>query len=364
MTNRQLQIAVQTKNAALTKEQKRFNRLIGRIAAARTNLAAWQDAIPQFGQAYVDRVLPLQEKLAAGNRAWALALDRVLRGVHWSRPDGRTLRQLISEMAAHLLGQTPDDAELRALFERHSGVDYDTARREDLAGVKGLAELMTGLDLGDDDIASDDELLQRMQDGMAAQEGAEAEAAAPRAHSRQDAARQKRRDAEAARVTQSVRDVYRRLVSALHPDREPDEALRREKTAMMQKINHAYATNDLLTLLEAQLQIEQADTAAHRADAGRLKRYNQVLTEQIQQLDLELERVQFSFCMDYGMDPMQRVSPNRMGALIEEQVHLLRASIAEQAVDMRRLSDGPGMRRWLKQQRRQMDAPPSFEDFF
>ena len=143
MTNRQLQIAVQTKDAALTKEQKRFNRLIGRIAAARTNLAAWQDAIPQFGQAYVDRVLPLQEKLAAGNRAWALALDRVLRGVHWSRPDGRTLRQLISEMAAHLRGQTPDDAELRALFERHSGVDYDTARREDLAGVKGLAELMT-----------------------------------------------------------------------------------------------------------------------------------------------------------------------------------------------------------------------------
>src|SRR3546814_14629934 len=59
------------------------------------------------------------------------------------------------------------------------------------------------------------------------------------------------------------------------PDRESDERQRQAKTALMQRVNQAYAANDLLALLELQLEIEQIDPS-HIANAGeaRLKHYN------------------------------------------------------------------------------------------
>lgn len=61
----------------------------------------------------------------------------------------------------------------------------------------------------------------------------------------------------------------------------------------MQQINQAYAADDLLTLLETQLQIEQVDT---RQIAGintqRLRHYNKVLAEQLTELRAETARVE------------------------------------------------------------------------
>ena len=380
-TKKQLQIAAHSKNAALTPEQKRFNRLIERIEQARGQVRAWQEAIPLFRQAYVEHIAPMQKTYANSRRDWVLALDRAYRAGDWSRPDSKTLQQLICGTSIELLGETPDDSELRDLFERHSDTDYDTHQQEDLLGMKGLAELMTGLDLGDDDISSNAELFQRVHEGMSARQDAEidaeidaeadaqvgaarsASAAGPR--SRADAARQQRQAAEAARVAQSVRDIYRKLVSALHPDREPDPQQQRTKTELMQKVNQAYAANDLLTLLEVQLQIEQIDLdAVRRIDSKQIKRYNRLLAEQLEQIDDEIEHIKISFCFDFGMDPNQRLNPNRLGAMIEAETRSLRACTAEQALDVRRLADRAATRRWLKQQRQWLNAPPPFDNMF
>ena len=91
-TNQQLQISPKDQGAALTKDEKRFNRLIERIAIARALLLAWQDAIPLFHQAYVTRIAPLHAALAAARREWVLALERALQRKDWSRPDRKTLQ--------------------------------------------------------------------------------------------------------------------------------------------------------------------------------------------------------------------------------------------------------------------------------
>uniref|UniRef100_E6QF49 J domain-containing protein n=1 Tax=mine drainage metagenome TaxID=410659 RepID=E6QF49_9ZZZZ len=41
------------------------------------------------------------------------------------------------------------------------------------------------------------------------------------------------------RSTKSIQGIYRRLVSAVHPDREADPILRAQKTALMEPINQA-----------------------------------------------------------------------------------------------------------------------------
>jgi len=67
-------------------------------------------------------------------------------------------------------------------------------------------------------------------------------------------------------ATQSIREIFRKLASALHPDRETDRKGREVKTALMLQVNRAYAGNDLLTLLE--LQIEQVDASHIARGAG------------------------------------------------------------------------------------------------
>src|SRR5690349_234103 len=79
-----------------------------------------------------------------------------------------------------------------------------------------------------------------------------------------------------------LREIYRKLASAVHPDREADAERRAEKNELMQKINRAYATNDLLTLLEAQLRLEQIDPEhVTKLSGERLKHYNKLLSEQL-----------------------------------------------------------------------------------
>ena len=67
-------------------------------------------------------------------------------------------------------------------------------------------------------------------------------------------------------ATQSIREIFRKLASALHPDRETDRKGCEVKTALILQVNRAYAGNDLLTLLE--LQIEQVDASHIARGAG------------------------------------------------------------------------------------------------
>ena len=353
-----LQISSSKADKDLTPEQKRFNKLIRQIEQARETLAAWHDAITMYLQAHGQVVQPLQASLAQTSRKWVFELDAVLGRPGWTRAERETLRDLLCDAAGELLDANEDDAELKALFDKHGEVDFDTDRQEMLLAMKGLTEAMTGLDLGDDDIRSDEDLFRRMQQEMRAQrettQAAQTQRAAKAANSRKSAAQQRRED-EAQQATQSVREVFRKLASALHPDRETDPQQRAAKTALMQKVNGAYAANDLLALLELQLEIEHVD-AGHVATAGakRLKHYNKVLSEQLAELKAETMHVETGFRMDFGLDPFRTINPRKLGGLLEEQARALRADLAQLQRDMRMLADKAATKRWLKRLRQQM----------
>ena len=86
-----------------------------------------------------------------------------------------------------------------------------------------------------------------------------------------------------------MREVFRKLVSELHPDRETDPVEYARKTEAMQRVNQAYKAGDLLALLEMQLRIEQIDPAALAGLAEeRLRHYIHVLEEQSRRLRDEL----------------------------------------------------------------------------
>lgn len=351
-----LQVSSLQAGKVLTPAQKKFNTLLRQIERSRQALAAWNESIVAYRQAHAEVLRPLQSEWQAGHRCWAFALDEALARKGWTRAEHEALREFVCEAAGELLdGASVEDPELEALFARHAEVDFATRQRERMLAMKAMAEKMTGLDLGvDEGIGSEADLFQRLQQGFQAQESeqeAEREATTTR---RRKTAAQQRREAEAQQATQSVRDIYRKLASALHPDREPDPQQREAKTALMKRVNQAYESNDLLALLELQLQIEQID-ADHIADAGdqRVKHYNKVLTEQLAGIKAEVESIEIAFRMEFGFAPGVGLDPARLGQLLEQTKRELCADLEIQQQELRMLGDAAAVKRWLKRQRQQ-----------
>jgi len=167
---------------------------------------------------------------------------------------------------------------------------------------------------------------------------------------------QQRREQEATQALQSVREIFRKLASALHPDRETDAGQRDAKTALMQRANQAYEANDLLALLELQLEIEQID-AGHiaGADTKRLKHYNKVLADQLKELKAESEREEMMFRMEFGIDSPGRIDPRKLGQVLEVEALELRAAIADIEREMTLFADVRATKRWLKAERRRFE---------
>jgi hypothetical protein len=343
----QLQLAPAHAGHAPTPQQKRFNTLVKQIERARLDLSAWQDGLPAYQQAYAAQVNPLHDEMAAARRQWALALDGLADAPGLSRADAALLGRLISRTAGDLLIEKRDDAELKALFARHNEVDFDTAEKQQLQETMAMMQEVTGVDIGDTaDIGSEDDLAERLREKMQEAQAAERE---QRAAGRRAGHAQKKREAEAQESLQSIREIFRKLASALHPDRETDPARHEAKTVLMQKVNQAYAAGDLLALLQLQVEIEQAN-AAEIAGGGeeKLRRYNKVLSEQLGQLKQEIHRVEAGFCYDAGLSPGARVNPAKLNELIRGIKLQLGDDLLELREELRMLADPPGAKRWLK----------------
>lgn len=99
---------------------------------------------------------------------------------------------------------------------------------------------------------------------------------------------------------QSLKKIYLKIVSVIHPDREQDEQKRIKKTELLQQANIALEQKDLLTLLKLRVLTEQADDKQVTKIANEhLKSYNLLLQEKIEQLEFEIDEIVYSF--DWAM---------------------------------------------------------------
>ncbi len=340
-------------SAPRTPEQDRFEYLLAQIRKVRGEETAFDTLTQRFRQDCTVKLAPLQAALAAATRDTVFALDRLLDHRGWSRLERTELQQLLRG-AAELLLESRSDPEIKNLFDKHGKVSFDDLQREEIERLKEEAEAHTGIELGDVEVSSEEDLVQRLYEQMAARDEAERTRQEQRNQRRGRSASEQRIEDTAARARQSLREIYRKLASALHPDREPDPARREEKNELMQTINRAYASNDLLTLFEMQLQVEQID-AAHIAtlSAKRLQQYNKLLSEQLARHKRELDERRRSFASDFNLD-LRKLAAQQLALVIRGQARTLRREIDQQNRFLKMLADKASVKRWFKQQRRLM----------
>lgn len=352
----------------LTPAQRKFNQLLAKIDLARIALAVWQTQRDAFPQAFADGTKDVKADIAGCHLAIATRLDALASEGKWSQADRRTLDEVVCHAIEDLIEDdslsAADAARLKALYDRHAEVDFDTRQRERLAQMKRVVESMSGVDLGERAFDSEEDLLRHARERVGAERDAarqRAEQAPPkpsRNSTQKQTAAQRRRDTEAKEASQSVREVYRKLASALHPDRAEGEADRVARTALMQRVNRAYEAQDLLALFALQLEIEQVD-AAHlaRATAERAAHYNQLLGAQLAGLKAELEACELGFIADFGdelgLDPNDSVRPDKLGMLLDQHVAGLNAALAQARQDLRQVQEPVSAKRWLKRLRQQ-----------
>ncbi|HEV7813988.1 MAG TPA: hypothetical protein VGP06_02675 [Janthinobacterium sp.] len=363
----QLQISgkknTQNTPGTLSKAQKQFNKLIKDLQKQRILLRAWQDVELAYQRLYEAQYQPLLARFDEVRIELLQLFDRKYHEKALSKADRANLAHFISTVAAEVLGHGAR-AKVKELFNKYSGKDFDTLVDREKKEIKALIKEVFGIEI-DDGIDLDDrqavlkaaaEQVRKMQEheeqGRSPFPGRKKSAGEPGKEAQREAQPETRREEGEKNVSQSLREVYRKLASALHPDRALDPQERVRKTGLMQRVNAAYAAQNLLELLELQLETEQIDQASAGAiDEQRLKHYNQILKEQSAELALEAEHVELVFRMRYGIDEGQPGQPAALLDGLRGDILDLQESIASLEEDLRQFQETKKLKAFLKDYR-------------
>lgn len=342
------------------KLQAAFQRLLRQVDEQRSLLAGWSTYDTRYHQRLGSELLPVYDEFRQVRRSIALLLDEhwdngVLRG----KAQRTKLKTFLLDLLDALLDEGPD-SELEALYIKHSNISFADEKEAEMTQTRDILESVLGIPLDDfNGSESLEELLFQAQKKMSEEmsdRGDDAPQQTKRKTAKQEAADLKKEDA-AKKISQTVREVYRKLASALHPDRETDAAIREKKTEQMQRVNQAYQNGDLLALLNLQFEIEQIDTEHLTSLSGeRLTHYNQVLREQLAELKAEVEAVTAPF-----MDLCQwqrKVTPDDVDRKMSAEIVNAQSDLRQVKEDRERLQNPAELSRFI----REIQTAPEFDD--
>jgi len=344
-----------------SKGQKSFNSLIGRIEERRATLAEWEAFEPEFRRKFNNELAPLEDTFDAVRIELVRRLDQShdLKGL--TKTERQTIADLITHVAGAMLGGL-ENPELMEIFERYNPADQEEESAV-LDDIRRTMQATLGAEIQEDvDATSPDAVFQYVQEQLDQQDEQERirreardDYHAKRKKAPKHAATEERARAEQEEVHLSIREVYRKLASALHPDREADPVERERKAGLMQRVNKAYATRRLLDLLEIQLELEHIDQATlDSVSEDRLKRWNTILKEQLRGLDQELIEIEVSYQQECDMGPMQAITPKSVKRSLTSRISHLHEGIKGFEQDLRVFDDTKRLKPWLKEMKREL----------
>ena len=340
----------------LTSAQRTFKRLVAEIEATEKRLQDLGGLLDMFRPLFSKKLNPLQDDRDAINHEMALFLDEQLSRKGWTANQRKTMRELLCQVAELLFGSTYND-EMEALFDRHSEVtiaDLAAVGKREFAedienrfGVEIAADLKAALDPEE---MLQEALRQLEQEEQTREQAGDARAAAKRGGKKSTRAIQA--EQQALDAGKLLKEIYRKLTSALHPDREPDVDERARKTALMSEVNQAYADQNLLKLLHLQLQAVKVDSraAATMADE-KLKVINQSLSQQQQELKLECRQLEALIREEFHLPGFGELSAPILQKALNAQAAAARAGNKDLRRDLAEIKRSEvEFKAWLKVQ--------------
>jgi hypothetical protein len=368
------EVGAQTQSTELTitaqklgPEQRLFNQLLEKIEKQSKDLQNLKILAETHEKERHAKLAPLRAQMSGLQEKLVLFLDQRLQ-----TPKGLSQRarddiyELISLLLDDLLMDGGASPQLQEVAARYFAVDDADDELEDGLDLETSSELnramaqAMGVDVDADGLLSTEEMIEALMRKMQADDEAAMHAHEARQAKRKKTPKQKLAEQEQLDAHSALRSIYRKLVSALHPDRESDPAERARKTALMVRVNAANDSKDLLALLRLQLEISQIDpnSVASMAD-DKLRGFNRMLKEQLKDLQAEhhslMGHVHMAF--DLGYD---NVTPKAMVSAVRIQAQRLQSMVEGLKHDLQLIQDDKALKKWVKMQISIVDSPDYF----
>ena len=356
----EIDLALSGSAPTLSRAQKQFNKLIREIGTLEQALTHWQDYLPRYRQRINAEFQPLHQAERKCTIAMTELLDQAIASKRLTEREMAKASALLMNIVEHLLVHG-DEPALIALHDKYSDVSHAELKDEQRDLMQSLAEQIFGDESAPDfDETSPEQFAERLAEKLHEQAQATREEASARKPHRKSTKAQAKADLleqTALDASQALREVYRKLVRELHPDREADPAERARKTDLMKQANQAYAARDLLVLLQLQLRLEQIDPN-HLSNLAeeKLAHFNHVLKDQLRTLRQETGDIVAPFLANIDGIRPDKLRPEHVERALDEEHAELVMAVRMAEDDLHRLTDIGALKRELKRYRA---APPA-----
>ena len=263
-------------------QQKKLNRLIEQIEQQKIQLEMWQKAKDEIQQYTQKTFMPVYTELHQVLFGQLEQLWSGLSNYELSKADATQLDDKIYALAKMLKdSKLLNQQQLKKVDELYSyylqSAEYMQNKKSKKKKISDAEDFFDGKTYTDETEFDDVE-----------------EWSTESYHQARAQAKLKRQQEEQAQAekltTQSLKTVYLKIASIIHPDREQDESKKIEKTELLQQANTAYEQQDLFYLLKLQIQIEQNQSVSKKGlTADQVKFYQLALDAQSQKLQSEID---------------------------------------------------------------------------
>lgn len=338
-----VRVTPQQNTGAGSKVRTQFNKLIKQLEDERKRLSGWHEAIPRARERADREMRPLVEQYHQSMRNLALLFDDAWENKKVTNKESDALSTLIVDICEQVFDFANDPA-MDDLYAKHTGLEVDFDDLENDPDFQAFKEVF-GVDMD----ALFGEAGAHDDDGNASSErlgGANAETTP---NPRKVTAKETRQAAEETRLKQSVRHIFRKLASVLHPDRETDPAERDRKNALMQRANVAYAADDLLGLLELQFEIAQVSEASLDAQGEeQIKQYNKLLSKQLKEVRAEIAGLEYHYAYEMNISSRVRITPAALEHGLTAEVEGMKTKLGYMERDLAKFQDLKELKAFLK----------------
>lgn len=212
---------------------KKLNRLIDEIEQQKLLLAAWQNAKDEIRTYSQKALMPAYRDLYATLYEQMQTLWNSLNLYHFSKTDTATVEDKIQALSRLLQGsrmlnqQQVDDVEkMYAYYVQANEYDKKKSKKKNVESFDEPENKDSRVEDENFDEDWNNDQYQQVREQAKLK-------------------RQQEKQAQAEKmVNQSLKTVYLKIASIIHPDREPDEAKKEEKTELLQRANEAYEQED------------------------------------------------------------------------------------------------------------------------
>ncbi len=349
------QKAAQMRASRITAEQLRFYKLLALSETLTRQMESVSSLADAHRSAYWGTVRPLEDEREKLMRDMALWLDLRLQSKGLSSKQRWMAREMICNLTADLAME--GDEAMRILHDKHSLKTLADEENAALAGMQQFMKKILGYALrsipmpapaNNDPIQWEQQSLFEPEPEQrptcnyihsTTQQKSEKSAA-------QTLAEQLAHDAE-----ETLRTIYRQLVSSLHPDREPDLKERERKTALMKEVNTAYERRDLHVLLRLQMRVNLSSNHKMAALAReKVTSLINMLKDRTKSLEQQVYEIQRQMRFEFGLSDYQHISAAVLKRHLMTQKQNLESDIHMISRDLQRVQNDSELKRWLSEQ--------------